>query len=308
MTQQVRISNLPVFPRGTFSQHPDLFGRFEQNSPDFLQARYERLWRAMPAYEGKITWPLLTGPGFSAATHPGADTVFVDIMVGINSYVYNSDCVYVNPARGVFAVSDPPGITTGSRRLFERLDGYLRVEEDDLADYVNRLNAETRNEEGATLSLVHVPPGRRDKAFIIVAGDSLLFHGNAGRRALRPIAGNVNFIGTPYSQFQASEVALSPGDFFLIASDGIHSLARTLGCGRAETALADLLAGGIDGFVQRAMAACNSYYREHIYNITMGRFGGSDNVSLVLVVPEQLQLASEQEPIILGGYIEERGP
>ena len=129
----------------------------EQNAPDHLQSKYEKQWLSLPRYEQIITWPLVAGPGFCGATHPGADTVFVDIMVGINSYVYNSDCLYVNPARRIFAISDPPGITTGSRRLFERLDGYLKTAADDLEAYFNRLNRETRPEEGATLSLVHFP-------------------------------------------------------------------------------------------------------------------------------------------------------
>jgi len=302
----IRIRKLPVFPKGTFHSHPELFGRFNQNSPEHLQSRYEQIWRAIPRHEETITWPLLAAPGVWAATHPGADTVFVEIMVGITGYVYNSDCLYANTARRVFAISDPPGITTGSRRLFERLERYLAVPGQDLAQMIERLNQETRPEEGATLALVSLPVDRPDTAQLVVAGDSLLFHGNSRRHTLRGISGRHEFIGTPYASFTVQEMKLEAGDFFVIASDGILSLANHDPTRNLPAALLAHLDSDAGQFVERAMVACNACYTETIYDRAFSRFGGSDNVSLLLVSPQALAADTTAETTILGGYIEPR--
>jgi hypothetical protein len=306
MAQDIYVRNYPVFEKGTFHSHPDLFGRFQQNAPDHLQSKYEKQWLSLPRYEQAITWPLVTGPGFCGATHPGADTVFVDIMVGINTYVYNSDCLYVNPARRIFAISDPPGITTGSRRLFERLDGYLKTASDDLEAYFNRLNRETRPEEGATLSLVYFPPRRPGIAQAIIAGDTFLLYGNAPRGELRALSGCQDFIGTPYATFESQEIPYGPGDFFLIASDGILSLLNTDPTRKLESALRPYINGSLDHVVLRVMTACNAYYQEKVYDRVFSRFGGNDNVSILLIRPESLEEATSANSLVLGGYIEER--
>ncbi|MDP2919929.1 MAG: PP2C family serine/threonine-protein phosphatase [Dehalococcoidia bacterium] len=306
MSEIIRITHHPVFQKGTFHEHPDLFGRFEQNSPDHLQEKYERLWRAMPRYEETITWALLEGPGFWGATHPGADTVFVDIMVGINSYVYNSDCLYVNPAQRVYAVSDPPGITTGSRRLFERLDRHLKSSTQAIEALVNRLNKETRPDEGATLSLLHLPENHPGLAQVVIAGDSFVLHGNTETHTITTVTGKHDFIGTPYAEFTAQELTIRRGDFFLIASDGILSLAHNHPTRNLENALNQHLNGNLDNFVVDVMNASNSYYRETIYDRVFSRFGGNDNISLLLVVPEAVGAHPDADSVILGGYIQER--
>lgn len=306
MAQDIRIRNYPVFEKGTFRSHPDLFGRFQQNAPDHLRSKYERQWLSLPKYEQIITWPLVAGLGFCGATHPGADTVFVDIMVGINSYVYNSDCLYVNPASRIFAISDPPGITTGSRRLFERLDGYLKTASVDLEAYFNRLNRETRPEEGATLSLVHFPPDRSGIAQVIIAGDTFLLHGNVPKREIRILSGCQDFIGTPYATFKSQEIQYKPGDFFLIASDGILSLVHADPERKLGNALRPYLNENPDDVVRQVMTACNAYYHEKVYDRVFSRFGGNDNVSILLIRPEWLEEVSSARSLILGGYIEER--
>ena len=302
----IHLSKHPVFKKGTFHNHPDLLGRFHQDSHDHLQLKYNRMWQEMPQYEGIITWPMVTGPGFQGATHPGADTVFVEIMAGINGYVYNSDCLYVNPAQKVFAISDPPGITTGSRRLFERLDKALKTSEDGLEKTVNRLSEQTRPEEGATLSLVYLPKNKPSTAQLVIAGDTFLFHGNAERRTVRVVTGTHEFIGTPYASLEVQNVALGPGDFFLIASDGVLSLTGTDPERNLDRALCSHLDGNLSDFVHRVMLAANNYYRKKIYDRTFSRFGGNDNISLLLVYPEQLAKCDAADSIILGGYIEER--
>jgi hypothetical protein len=306
MAQGTDITRYPIFDKGTFRKHPDLFGRFEQNSPDHLQEKYERLWQSMPRHEETITWQLLKGPGFRGATHPGADTVFVDIMVGINSYVYNSDCLYVNPAQRVFAISDPPGITTGSRRLFERLDRYLKAGAPDIEALVNRLNRETHPNEGATLSLVHLPEDMPGTAQVVIAGDTFLLQGNTRTHELSALPFSHDFIGTPYATFTAQQIKLMPGDFFVIASDGILSLAHRHPTRKLENALRHHLDGNLDNFVADVMTASNSYYQEVIYNRVFSRFGGNDNISVLLILPEEIGNTPGADSIILGGYIEER--
>jgi hypothetical protein len=302
----IRISKHPVFKKGTFHNHPDLFGRFHQHPPDPLQLKYNRLWQEMPQYEGIITWQMVTGPGFQGATHPGADTVFVGIMAGYNRYVYNSDCLYVNPGQKVFAISDPPGITTSSRRLFERLDHALKTSTDGLKKTVNRLSEQTRPEEGATMSLVYLPEEKSHTAQLVIAGDTFLFHGNAAQRTIRVVTGRDEFFGTPYASLEVQDVALEPGDFFLIASDGILSLTGTDPERNLAKALCSHLDGNLGDFVHRVMLAANNCYRKKIYGRTFSRFGGNDNVSLLLVYPEQLAECDASDSIILGGYIEER--
>jgi len=128
-------------------------------------------------------------------------------MAGIENCVYNSDCVYISTTARIFAVSDPPGITDSARRLFERLDRFLR-DTDDMACLVNRLNREMPQGESAALCLVHLPADQPGTAVTVIAGDALLFQGNAGRRTIRAIAARTPFLGTPYAVFQAGRSPL----------------------------------------------------------------------------------------------------
>ena len=300
-----RIRHYPVFERGTFLSNPNLFNRFAQNLADYRQDGYERARQTLTGYEEVIHWPLLTGPGFYGGTHPGADNVFVETMTGMSNFIYNSDCLYANPAARVFAISDPPGITTSSRRLFEVLDRYLQ-ESDDLEDAVNRLNVQMRPEQAATLSLVHVPANRPDRALVLLAGDSLLFYGNEMSRRLLPLAGNPAFIGTANARFQPQEIGLSAGDFFIIASDGILSIRGNHIDKRLEDVLMEHVDGSLENFVHSAMTACNRHFDDKIFDRPFTRFGGHDNVSLLLVHPERLLNAGSAPSVILGGEMQSR--
>lgn len=308
MKQLFTLQQMPVFPKGTFQQHPDLFYRFSQNAAGHLYKKYEENWQALPKCEEAITWQLLNGPGICAAVHPGADNVFVEIMVGINSYVYNSDCVYVNPHRQIFAVSDPPGITTGSRRIFEKLNGYIHQNniKDNLQNTINRLNREMPPSEGATLSLLHFRRHIPHATQSFIAGDTFLFHGNIINKTLKVVKGQEHFIGTPYAEFHPIEHSTMPGDFFLIASDGILSIKNEATPGKLEEVLLGYLQDDWRGFVPRLMHAANAYYQEKIYDREFSRFGGKDNISLLMVFPEELQDCDEEISYILGGYLEAR--
>lgn len=295
-----RINLHPVFAEGTFRGHPDLLTRFTRHAADHMIGRYERAWQILLAYEGALRWPLLSGPGFHAATHPGADTIFSDTMAGLEDSLYNSDCVYVNPAERVFAVSDPPGITDSARRLFERLDGILGME-DDVEGLVNRLNHEMPAGESTAFCLLRILPGDPGTVAAMVAGDALLFHGNARQRTVRAIPARAPFLGTPYAVFQARKIPLAPDDFFILASDGILSLKGNDPDRRLEDLLRDHLDGDEELFVLRAMEACNGHFVQEVLGRTVPRFGGCDNVSLVFVRPDGLRTDHRRKSFILGG-------
>jgi len=300
MAENFRIQHYPVFENGVFQKHPTLFDRF-----GYSKKRLEQIRQVLPKYEETITWPLLTGPGFCGATHPGADNIFVEIMVGFNDSIYNSDCLYVNPSHRVFAISDAPGITDCSRRLFQQLDEYLKTNHaDDLETIVNKTNKEMREREGATLSLVCLPKDNVDSATVLVAGDTLVFHGNLFHRQLTQVEGNPNFIGTAYTYFQSSHVELAPGDFFVIASDGISSIKGKHKEARLEDTILEHLDSDTEKFVLSAIRRSNQCYEETLYDRGITRFGGSDNVSMLLVYPEKLEDTGYEGSFILGGHTE----
>jgi hypothetical protein len=310
MTDGFQLHQYPVFEPGVFDRHPELFDRFARQAVARLEERFLRARRTLPADEKTLTWPLLLGPGFCGGTHPGADNVFVETMVGFNDFVYDSDCLYANPADRAFAVSDPPGITESSRKLFVQLDRRLRHDGPArLEAILNDLNREISGDDAATLALISFPaaqPGDTPRGVAYVAGDTLLFHGNVQGDSLAAVEGIPDFFGFPGTYISPIEIPLKPGDFFIIASDGVMSIR---GADR-ERRLADVLLQHVDGnpqgFALSAMRACNACIQEQIYDRTITRFGGSDNVTLMLVVPEELPEMSVAESYILGGSISRR--
>ena len=311
MANPFYIHQYPVFEKGIFEKHPALFERFTQRAPDHLKRKFLKAREALPKYEETITWPLLVGPGFCGATHPGADNIFVDAMLGSNDFIYNSDCLYVNPSRKTFAISDPPGITTCSRKLFAKLDYWLKTGSvDDLETILNALNRETSRDDGATLSLICFPTnksgGRLGQALAFVTGDTFLFHGNLFQRRMARIEGSPDFMGTPYTHLEPKHIEFAQGDFFVIASDGILSMMTNNKETRLEEALLDLINDGPENFAFSAIRSSNRCVEERIYDRPITRFGGSDNVSALLVYPDKLVDINCQESFILGGYIEER--
>ena len=310
MTDLFQLQYHPVFEKGIFGRHPALFDRFAHYTADNMKEKFRKAWETLSSHESVITWPVVTGPGFCGGTHPGADNVFIEAMLGSNNFVYDSDCIYVNPSRKVFAISDPPGITDSSRRLFTKLDRRLQKGGvNDLEDILNDLNRKTLGEDGATLSLIAFPEtGQASdrQAVAFVAGDSYLFHGNLSHRGMKPIEGIPDFVGTPHIYLEPIVIDLAEGDFFIIASDGILSIRGN----DKERALEDVLRERVDGnlqdFASRAIRDSNRYLEERIYDRFLNRFGGSDNVSALLVYPEGLADVGPRESFILGGYIQQR--
>ena len=310
MTDLFQLQHHPVFEKGVFQKHPSLFDRFAHYTSDNMKEKFRKAWEALPSHESVITWPAVTGPGFCGGTHPGADNVFIDVMLGSNNFVYDSDCLYVNPSRKVFAISDPPGITDSSRRLFTKLDRHLQKGNvNDLEAILNDLNRKTLGDDGATLSLIAFPEtGQASdrQAVAFVAGDSYLFHGNLSHGGIAPIEGIPEFIGTPNTYLKPISIDLTEGDFFIIASDGILSIRGNDKERALEDVLRERVDGDLQGFAFRAIRDSNRYLKERIYDRTLNRFGGSDNVSALLVYPEGLADIASRESFILGGYITRR--
>jgi len=308
MTDLFQLQHYPVFEKGIFRKYPALFDRFAHYTSDTMKAKYHKAWESLPAYEDSIVWPLVSGPGFCGGTHPGADNIFLDTMLGSNSFIYNSDCLYINPVEKVFAVSDPPGITDTSRRIFTRLDRCLKKEGTEALDTIlNALNNETKVDDGATLSLIAFPETGQTtnrQAIAFVAGDSYLFHGNLSDGELKLIEGSPIFFATPYTSLTPVYIDLAEGDYFIIASDGILSIRGDDRVKPLNCYLRERVNGKLEDFTYRVIRDSNRYLEEKINDQILSRFGGSDNISALLVYPEGLIDGNTQESFILGGYIQ----
>jgi len=306
VTNHFSIQYHPIFEKEIFEKHPALFHRFTHHTPQHLKEQYQKSLETLRRNEGVITWPIITGPGFSGATHPGAENVFVTTIVSPNDAIYNSDCLYVNPVEKVFAISDAPGRSTSARKLFTELDDYLQSgATDSLTAMVNDLNEKTEMEDGATLSLVCIPHSRpgsgSNEALVFIAGDTYLFHGNIFSKRMTRIEGNPEFMGPPHIQLEPIHIHLDRGDFFVIASDGILSIRVNNSEARLEDILMDHVESDWRNFALNVIRSCNRLSAESIYDRVLVRFGGSDNVSVLLVYPEELTDIDCKESFILGG-------
>ncbi|MBM3132201.1 MAG: protein phosphatase 2C family protein [Chloroflexi bacterium] len=310
MSDYFTIRHHPVFKKGVFKDHPALFNAYFQNTPEHLKRKHAKARRSLTKYEGTISWPVITASGFCGATHPGASKVFNGIMLGPYTPVYNSDCMYVNPSQSVFAVSDPPGMTTVSRKLFEQLDGMLKTRPTcDLEAMVNELNREMRLKDRATLTLVSFvrdePGAQFARAQALIAGDTHLFHGNVAQGRMSRIEGNPSFWGSSSIYFEPVTIDLADEDFFIIASDGITALRSLHSDVRMEDVLWRYLDEGFDDFAFRVTQDCNRVFEETKANGMRAWFGGGDNTTVCLVCPAKLGFPDSAESIILGGYMEE---
>jgi len=213
MTASIKITHFPIFEKGIFRRYPELFDRFFQEASGYMREKFQTSRQILEECEEVETWPCITGPGFAGATHPGANNVLIETMYSERKYIYNSDCLYVNPGKRVFAVSDPPGKTTSSRRLFKKLDRFLETESpDSLNHFINQVSKKTSYDDAAALSLVYLPlpriNGSPTEAVVYLSGDILLLHGNRVEKSLSPITGNPQFIGTSHAEFDPQHIKL----------------------------------------------------------------------------------------------------
>jgi hypothetical protein len=307
MTNGVRIQNYPLFEKGVFEKYPSLFNTYLHNMPGHLKEKYQKARKTLSKYEEILTWSLVSGPGFCGVTHPGAGKTFNGIMVGSNSPIYNSDCVYANPSKHIFAISDSPGVTTFSRDLFMKLDLCLQSRPvDDLETIINDLSSKTTANDHATFTAIGFYAPRSEKGFdsalAFVAGDTFLFHGNVFQGTMTRVEGNPNFLGTSNIYFEPIHINIEKGDFFVIASDGITAVRSDHQDTRLENALLGHLNSDPEKFVSHVIQTCNRIMEEKMPFGLRTSLGGSDDISVFLVYPEKLSDTICQNSVILGGY------
>ncbi|MFO8100762.1 MAG: hypothetical protein R6U37_01125 [Dehalococcoidia bacterium] len=306
MAEDISIKQYPVFEKGIFENHPALFDPYFHNHPDHQKKKYRKAKKNLPKYEENYTWQVITGPGFCGSIHSGTGKIFHGVMTDATHPVYNSDCMYINLPQRLFAISDPPGITTLSRDLIIQLDRLLQTESDAnleaLINEVNR-NAGTGVRDRATLTLVHFPSGNPGKALALLSGDSYLFQGNVINQQISRLEASPNRWGTPNAYFEMQEVDIKEGDFFVLASDGISAIRPRSNNLNLDETILKMATSDSRNFAFNIARNSNEIIEEAIAGKTRTVFGGGDDVSVILIEPEKLQPAPAQQSYILGGYI-----
>jgi hypothetical protein len=306
MSEHISIHEYPIFEKGILKKHPALFDPYFRNTPDHIKKKYQKVQKTLPVYEEIYKWQVVTGPGFCGTTHPGTGKIFHGAMTGAAHPVYNSDCLYVNPAQNIFAISDPPGVTTFSRKLITELDKLLQsdpVEKlEDMVNEVNR-NAGTGLRDRATLALIHFPANNPGKALALLSGDSHMFHGNSIQKTISRLEAVPNRWGTPNAYFEMKQIEVAEGDFFVLASDGITAV-RPVNQGiKLDEVILDLAINDSDNFAFNVARNCNQIIEEENAGRVRTIFGCGDDLSVILIEPAKLQPADSNESYILGGYI-----
>jgi len=308
MTVSTKITHHPIFEKGLFAKHPELFDRFFEQASGYMRKKFETSKHCLIDAEEVETWPVITGPGFCGATHPGANNILIETLYSEKKYIYNSDSLYINSHQRVFAISDPPGKTTSSRRLFKKLDRFLETDTpDNLEAFINQVSKDTRYDDAAALSLLYFPltskvPGA--EAVVFMSGDILLFHGNRLKNEIASISGNSQFIGTSHATFESQNIRLDKGDFFIIASDGISSLLLNNPQAALDEILLDLLQSNPKQFVSTVVHHCNAYYAVPVEGSkSIPRLGGDDNVTILSLFPDQIPELDDSQSYLLGGFL-----
>ena len=253
---------------------------------------------------------MVEGPGFCGATHPGAGKVFHGIMTGATHPVYNSDCLYANPSKNVFAISDPPGVTTFSRGLITELDRLLKSESiENLETMINKVNrnAGTGLRDRATLALIHIPLDS-PKASFVLSGDSILFHGNVIQQKICRLEAVPNRWGTPNAYFELQQIDTAEGDFFVLASDGITAVRPANTTTKLDETILNLINDDPDNFALNVATNCNVIVEDENAGRVRTIFGCGDDVSVMLIDPLKLEPSDSKKSYILGGYVEWKTP
>ena len=254
----IKISRFPLFKKDVFKNNPSLFTPFFRNTPEALKKRYQKAQNRLPEFENTMQWSMISGRGFCGATHPGAGKSFSKIMIGSEYSIYDSDCIYINPSRNIFAISDPLGMTTFSRELFEDMDKHLKTTSDrDVGRLINRLKQNIRPNERATLTLLSVDKNQSasitPKAYAFIAGDTYLFHGNFRQKKIVRVRGQDAFIGRLSSYLEPIELDIWRGaeitksDSSLKVYDENHDLVKEelMPDGRTKLILKEKSSGAI---------------------------------------------------------------
>ncbi len=311
MAKHISIQEYPVFEKGIFKEHQVLFDPYSRNIPEHQKKKYQKARSTLPKYEGTYQWQLIDGPGFCGTTHPGTGKTFHGVMTGAAHPIYNSDCLYVNPFQSVFAISDPPGITTFSRGLITELDRLLQKNSvENLEAIVNEVNrnAGAGLRDRATLALIHFTPENPHKALALLSGDSYFFHVNAIRQTISRLEAVPNRWGTPNAYFSLQQIDISEDDFFILASDGITAVRPANQDIKLDEVILNLAISDPDNFAFNVAATCNQIIEEENAGQVRTTFGGGDDVSIILIHPAKLQTPDSSKSYILGGYIDGKIP
>ena len=307
----IELQNHPVFRKDIFKEYPALVNSYFKNVPDHQKKKYQKARNTLPKYEDKYQWQTLNGPGFCGTVHPGAGKVFHGAMIGATHPIYNSDCLYVNPSQNVFAISDPPGITTFSRGMITELDKLLQAGPvEKLEDMINEVNQNAGSglRDRATLTLIHFPTINSDVGLALLSGDSYFFHCNSLKKTISRLEAVPNRWGTPNAHFKLVSVKISKGDFFVLASDGITAIRPTDQDSKLDEIILDLAISDPDNFALNVAQICNEITEEENAGQTRTVFGCGDDLSAIIIEPAKLQPPDSSESYILGGYIEWKTP
>lgn len=309
MTKHIRVAQHVVFEKGFFEKHASLFDVYHRNTVRHGRNKAQYYRKSLTGYEETVKWPVIEGPGFCGATHPGAGKCLNRIMMGASDPVYNSDCLYIHPGLQVFAVSDPPGATTISRTLFAAMDDRLNNEPPIhcLETVIHDLALDIHPNTQPTLALIHFSKNefskKPDRAFVFIAGDTEVYQGSLVGNRLTRINGSQHFWGTSFGHFKPRWMDVNPGDFFIIASDGISTLRQAF----PDMAMEDVLLAHVrndpDNFAYNVTAACNRSYRETFNGTSRTLLGGHDDMTILLVRPWELADTAGEKAAILGGYV-----
>ena len=67
--------------------------------------------------------------------------------------------------------------------------------------------------------------------------------------------------------------------------------------------LRDTIKNKPESFIFAAIESCNRIFQRNIASRTITKFGGNDNVSILLITPKNLRRTRAKKNFILGGYI-----
>ncbi len=208
------------------------------------------------------------------------------------------DAVLVDGQRRIVAVADGPErnpdassaflrrFQAGMSDLMEpgRAWSFMNGGFTHLVSATNLLVRGTSYHGGTTFSAVVL--GQDNRYAVLHAGDSLIFR-------LRPSTGEVVqlsrtnhcLVGRSAGLFQAEEASFLDQDMFLVASDGLTSLARS--CGQGTAAFVDGLMRTCASIPDMIESICESARRIE---------RGLDDIGVVVVKPGRLSGAGEEIP------------
>ena len=141
-----------------------------------------------------------------------------------------------------------------------------------------------------------------NKATVFIAGDTVVYYGNLNKCQLIRLNGIPHFWGTSNHYIEPEIIHLTDGDFFIIASDGIDALGQIVPDKKIEDVLLTYVEKDPEAFALNVIKACNGIFKKKVYQKTITFLGGNDDITTVLVFPENLSDTNDDGGYVLGGY------